>query len=229
MDPFHDNAKQIIELESLRTKLQQLKESFVPFLQVTDPHYPYPVPWPEVLNKFNILVARFVSLSRVLGDQPSSSLRKLVLHPNEPVGSDQEQQIMSILLRTKPIPEVENAQRGLVKEVDSTDLAGIQAAIQAKRQVSNPQVEELKAWKSKAEAHDTVCLSAEQCLKRYLEEYRSRLKLRIVDEATENAPGIDNHTPGSGPTLASNQIGLMKETASDLEKLMMFISTGVKI
>ncbi|KAJ1910878.1 hypothetical protein IWQ60_010420 [Tieghemiomyces parasiticus] len=222
MDPFYDDAKQIAELESLRSKLQQLRDSFLPFLQATDPRFPFTAPWPEILNKFNILVARYVSLNRVLSENHLSALRKMVLHPQEPVGTDQEQQVLAVLLRTKLVPEVEKAQEVLIREAETCYAAGVTQDLQERFVGSGPPAEELKLWKSKAEAHDAVCLSAEQSLEKHLDQYRPQLKLRIVDEAEERAAAAEP-PPQLSPARAA---GLLKEATTDLERLMRFVSSG---
>ncbi|KAJ1926445.1 hypothetical protein IWQ60_003791 [Tieghemiomyces parasiticus] len=247
MDPFYDDAKQIAELESLRSKLQQLRDSFLPFLQATDPRFPFTASWPEILNKFNILVARYVSLNRVLSENHLSALRKMVLHPQEPVGTDQEQQVLAVLLRTKLVPEVEKAQEVLIREAETCYAAGVTQALQERFVGSGPPAEELKLWKvtlvkyrsqtiallpclfsfkeslqSKAEAHDAVCLSAEQSLEKHLDQYRPQLKLRIVDEAEVRAAAAEP-PPQLSPARAA---GLLKEATTDLERLMRFVSSG---
>ncbi|KAJ1957746.1 hypothetical protein IWQ62_005025 [Dispira parvispora] len=226
MDPYYDHSKEIAELESLRTKLVQLHDSFTPFLQVTSPNYPYPVQWPEVLNKFNVLVARYVGLNRALADQQLSSLRKLILHPNEPVNSDHEQLVMSVLLRTKLTPDVEQAQDALVMDAETTDTLGVQRGLSEKTTTGNVQAEELKLWKAKAEAYDAICLSTEQSMKRYLEEYRSNLKLRIVDENDNEDTGDGLTASVSSTTRGPKPLGLLPAKAGPLEELMSFTSSG---
>ncbi|KAJ1976479.1 hypothetical protein H4R34_003968 [Dimargaris verticillata] len=225
MDPFYDDSKQVAELESLRNKLTQLRDSFSPFLQATDPNYPYAVVWPDVLNKFNILVARFVSVNRTLNDNYLSTLKKLLLHPYEPVASDHEQQVLSILLRTKLIPEVEKVQDAYISDAEQNNGADIRISLGKKLGSANAQAEELKLWKAKVEAHDAVCLSTEQSLDRCLEELRPRLKLRIVDEAEEQASAAETTGPLGGPSQA---FGPRRTEASNLEQLVMFMSSGPK-
>ncbi|KAJ1648474.1 hypothetical protein IWQ61_009989 [Dispira simplex] len=226
MDPYYDHSKEIAELESLRTKLAQLHDSFTPFLQVTGPDYPYPVQWPEILNKFNVLVARYVGLNRALADQQLSSLHKLLLHPSEPVNSDDEQRIMAVLLRTKLTPDVEQAQDALVADAEATDALGVLQVLSEKTTTGNAQVEELKLWKAKAEAYDAICLSMEQSMDRHLEEHRSNLKLRIVDENDSEDTSDGHITPAPSVTRGPKPLGLLPAKASPLEELISFTSCG---
>ncbi|KAL1924825.1 uncharacterized protein VTP21DRAFT_4479 [Calcarisporiella thermophila] len=100
----HLDSDSISELESVRLKLQQLQESLNYFLQTVNAKVPVQS-WPELLNKYNILAAKFLSLQNDL--LASQTLPKLVLHPHEPPQTDNESQILSFLLRTKLIPEIE--------------------------------------------------------------------------------------------------------------------------
>ncbi|KAH8554578.1 hypothetical protein BGW37DRAFT_480235 [Umbelopsis sp. PMI_123] len=98
------------ELESLRIKLQSLQDTFNTHLAyLRDPKYPFT--WPDLLNKFNMLTAKFASLSEdfyaQLDPNSNSTLPKLMLHPQTPTTTESETQILSVLLRTKLIPDIE--------------------------------------------------------------------------------------------------------------------------
>jgi uncharacterized protein YdcH (DUF465 family) len=98
------------ELESLRIKLQSLQETFNTHLAyLRDPKYPFS--WPDLLNKFNMLTAKFASLSEdfyaQMDPNSNSTLPKLMLHPGTPTATESETQILSVLLRTKLIPDIE--------------------------------------------------------------------------------------------------------------------------
>lgn len=98
------------ELESLRIKLQSLQDTVNTHLAyLRDPKYPFA--WPDLLNKFNMLTAKFASLSEdfyaQLDPNSNSTLPKLMLHPQTPTTTESETQILSVLLRTKLIPDIE--------------------------------------------------------------------------------------------------------------------------
>ncbi|CAO3681701.1 unnamed protein product [Umbelopsis vinacea] len=70
-----------------------------------------PVRMANLLNKFNMLTAKFASLSEdfyaQLDPNSNSTMPKLMLHPQIPTTTESETQILSVLLRTKLIPDIE--------------------------------------------------------------------------------------------------------------------------
>ncbi|CAO3703746.1 unnamed protein product [Rhizopus stolonifer] len=98
------------ELEILRNKLWSLQETFsVHITYLKEPKYPFT--WPNLLNKFNMLTAKFASLSEdfyhYTEKASTATLPKLMIHPYIPTTTEQETNILSVLLRTKLIPDIE--------------------------------------------------------------------------------------------------------------------------
>ncbi|KAK9723012.1 hypothetical protein K7432_002262 [Basidiobolus ranarum] len=202
MEEFFGQSVNIVELEAVRSKLLQLQETFNFFLQTVNPELPIAA-WPEILNKFNILVAKYVNLNNEI---INPIFKKLVLHPNEPATTDQENQIMGVLLRTKQIPEIERGEQEVKEEVSipedikalmENDIAAMQNA--------------LSIWQAKIKKYDSFCNFAEETFDKHMD--KAILKTRYVPEEEKDI---------------SEDIGMEEVDKKSLEETLAWISSGPK-
>nr|KAJ3420354.1 hypothetical protein HK105_005778 [Polyrhizophydium stewartii] len=103
--PLLTDGDTVRELDSIRTKLALLVESLNDILML------HPAtPWPPVLEQLNSIIARFESVQRELMAQ---SVPLALVHPHMLIPQDPDF-IPRILLRTKLIPEIEDAERAAI-------------------------------------------------------------------------------------------------------------------
>ncbi|KAJ1834176.1 hypothetical protein IWW55_002433 [Coemansia sp. RSA 2706] len=112
---------QIVELETLRRQLQQLHELFAVVIDETrpTPDNPAVMPWPELLSKFNVLAGKYAILSQTVGRKHASLLKELAVVPRTQPTGIHEQNIMSVLLRTKLAPEIEQEEEEIWAQVQT--------------------------------------------------------------------------------------------------------------
>ncbi|KAJ2498996.1 hypothetical protein GGH96_003855 [Coemansia sp. RSA 1972] len=111
----------IVELETLRRQLEQLHELFAAVIDETrpTPDNPHVMPWPELLSKFNVLAGKYAILSHTVGKKHASLLKELAVVPQTQPNGIHEQNIMSVLLRTKLAPEIEKEEEDIWAQVES--------------------------------------------------------------------------------------------------------------
>ncbi|KAI9476870.1 hypothetical protein LPJ78_000214 [Coemansia sp. RSA 989] len=112
----------IVELETLRRQLQQLHELFAVVIDETRPtsDNPHVMPWPELLSKFNVLAGKYAILSHTVGQKHARLLKELSVVPQTRPGDIHEQNILSVLLRTKLAPEIEKEEEEVWAQVQSS-------------------------------------------------------------------------------------------------------------
>ncbi|KAI8062212.1 hypothetical protein BC940DRAFT_127064 [Gongronella butleri] len=122
------------ELDALKGKLGSLQETLstqIAYLKEPKFHFT----WPDLLNKFNMLTAKFSSLSEDFHQQmqagSTSTLPKLMLHPWNPPLTEQETNIFSVLLRTKLIPDIEALEKDTMRAIQQTLPPSTSAALNA--------------------------------------------------------------------------------------------------
>ncbi|KAJ2518762.1 hypothetical protein GGI11_002773 [Coemansia sp. RSA 2049] len=111
----------IVELESLRRQLQQLHESFSAVIDETRPTPDNIVvlPWPDLLSKFNVLAAKYTVLSQAVSKKHAHMLKEMAVAPRTRPGNIHEQNILSVLLRTKLAPEIEEEEEAIWSHVQA--------------------------------------------------------------------------------------------------------------
>lgn len=103
----------VAELESIQSRLLAIRESLDSFYQGVSPEFaPGFAPWGDVLSKFNLLVARFVSYNNEIAR--SSLYQKMLVHPIQLELNETEAHILGFMLRTKQIPEIEKEEEALL-------------------------------------------------------------------------------------------------------------------
>lgn len=172
---FDPNTLQ--ELELLRGKLWSLQDTFATQIAyLKEPKYPFT--WPDLLNKFNMLTAKFASLAEefygYIETGSNATLPKLMLHPNIPTTTEHETNILSVLLRTKLIPDIEKL------ELETKAALGtLEPGQEADEQVIQ---EQLKRWTDSRKRHDRVATDAAGFVAGLVNEYRDQFLQRLEDE-----------------------------------------------
>ncbi|KAJ1664265.1 hypothetical protein IW140_001026 [Coemansia sp. RSA 1813] len=112
------------ELESLRRQLQQLHESFSAVIEETrpTPDNIAIMPWPDLLSKFNVLAAKYTVLSQAVSSKHAHMLKEMAVAPRTRPGNIHEQNILSVLLRTKLAPEIEKEEETIWAQVQAEML-----------------------------------------------------------------------------------------------------------
>ncbi|KAI9475787.1 MAG: hypothetical protein EXX96DRAFT_574632 [Benjaminiella poitrasii] len=221
------------ELEALRGKLWSLQETFSTHLAyLKEPKYPFT--WPDLLNKFNMLTAKFATLSEDFYSytEPgnNATLPKLMIHPYIPTTTEQETNILSVLLRTKLIPDIEK----LEAETQATiahELLADQAntATTSSANVDDEQAiySQLQQWNALRERHDRLAVDAAQFVSELSSDHRSNFLLRYedqIDEEDEDEEMEENEEEKEWEKMGFHTEELWKKWK--LECLMNFYSNG---
>ncbi|RKO92649.1 hypothetical protein BDK51DRAFT_42495 [Blyttiomyces helicus] len=163
----------VIELATLRTKLNQLNDSLAEFLTI------HPLTrWPDVLSQFNILIAKYESLMAEM----RSPLFKYTLPIPSTLPQDDPDFLPRVLLRTKLIPDIEEGEETLRRKalesepaIDFIDEAAVKAVV--------------REYERKAAHHDDLVTSAIETVN---EQNASAFKQRIPR-------GADDHIAAAVP------------------------------
>ncbi|KAI8890786.1 hypothetical protein K501DRAFT_281702 [Backusella circina FSU 941] len=173
------------ELEALRGKLWSLQETFSTHITyLKEPKYPFT--WPDLLNKFNMLTAKFASLSEDFYSytEPgsNSTLPKLMLHPYIPTTTEQETNILSVLLRTKLIPAIEKleaeTQAAIAQELLDPRSQQHVGNIDDEQLIQN----QLRQWTDLRNRHDRVAVDGANFVQELVSDHRSNFLLRYEDQ-----------------------------------------------
>ncbi|ORZ01531.1 hypothetical protein BCR43DRAFT_487080 [Syncephalastrum racemosum] len=200
----------IQELETLRGKLWSLQETFAAQIAyLKEPKYPFT--WPDLLNKFNMLTAKFASLSDdfygYIETGSNATLPKLMLHPFIPTTTEQETNISSVLLRTKLIPDIERleleTQAAVARELSShttdhhhhhhhhhnnnninnnNDTNNNNNGAEDDEQLIRSHYEQ---WTSHKQRHDRIAVDAANFVADLVNDYREDFLLRIEDQEAQ--------------------------------------------
>ncbi|KAI8325881.1 hypothetical protein GQ54DRAFT_254048 [Martensiomyces pterosporus] len=214
------------ELETLRGQLQQLQESFSTVIEETrpTPDNPNIAPWPVLLSKFNILAARYATLSQAVNRAHASLLKQTVVAPQRQLQSDHEQQILSVLLRTKLAPEIEREEEA------------IRAQIDAEAQRDRQHTDDAKYWQSKTEVHDSLALTAQlafqELRKKHADAVGAILKEKIASAGASGLQavlGSESEAADAGEEPEGAPASEQKTPPVALEDILAFVSSGTKI
>ncbi|KAG1443496.1 hypothetical protein G6F56_010653 [Rhizopus delemar] len=179
------------ELEILRNKLWSLQETFsVHITYLKEPKYPFT--WPDLLNKFNMLTAKFASLSEdfyhYTEKASTATLPKLMIHPYIPTTTEQETNILSVLLRTKLIPDIE--------KLEAETQAAIARDLVDPNQNSTARIDDeqliktqLDQWNGLTSRHDRLAKDASQFVAELSNDHRSNFLLRYEDQIESDEEG----------------------------------------
>ncbi|KAI8975348.1 hypothetical protein BDF20DRAFT_801508, partial [Mycotypha africana] len=184
------------ELEALRGKLKSLQETIATHLAyLNDPNFPFT--WPDLLNKFNMLTAKFATLSEDFYNSLTgqhATLPKLMLHPFLPTTTEQETNILNVLLRTKLIPDIEKLEAethaAIAQEMALADKENINSTSNNNNiHMEDEQLihSQLDQWKSILERHDRLAGNATQFVTELSSDHRSNFLLRYEDQLDEES------------------------------------------
>ncbi|RCH81248.1 hypothetical protein CU098_003174 [Rhizopus stolonifer] len=174
------------ELEALRGKLWSLQETFSTHLTyLKEPKYPFT--WPDLLNKFNMLTAKFATLSEDFHSYTTTgsnaTLPKLMVHPYIPTTTEQETNILSVLLRTKLIPDIERleseTQAAIAQEMKTESV--VEQRLDDDQLIKN----QLDQWNQLLERHDRLAMDAAQFVSELASDHRPNFLLRYEHQIDE--------------------------------------------
>ncbi|KAF9586300.1 mediator of RNA polymerase II transcription subunit 8 [Lunasporangiospora selenospora] len=218
MNPFPQSEISIDTLESVKARLQQLQESILHFLRSINPEStPSTASWTELHSKFNVLIARYLNLANILNSPHSSRLQSYTVFPNEPPATDQNVQNLSVLLRTKLFPELE--------QDDEDRIAQGAALLGLPTGSGGTPVDErrtLAALKLKVMLHDALCKAADEIFEGQLDQVNTRMRFEADVEDDLNSPA-SKATPSTNDqpttTIASRPISDDNFFQNDLQLL----------
>ncbi|ORX45263.1 hypothetical protein DM01DRAFT_1340076 [Hesseltinella vesiculosa] len=181
------------ELEALKGKLGSLQETLstqIAYLKEPKFHFT----WPDLLNKFNMLTAKFSSLSEDFYQQmqtgSTSTLPKLMLHPWHPPLTEQDTNIFSVLLRTKLIPDIEALEKDTIRAIQQTlppSASGLPSTINTgPHHHHHDEPLPLDQWKSLRERHDRLAITAHRFIQQLATDHRDSFLERIEDDESED-------------------------------------------
>ncbi|KAI7870341.1 hypothetical protein BDF14DRAFT_1964036 [Spinellus fusiger] len=182
----------IQELEVLRAKLWSLQETFATQIAyIKEPKYPFT--WPDLLNKFNMLTAKFTSLSEDFYNftetGSNATLLKLMLHPYAPTTTEQETNILSVLLRTKLIPDIEKLEAETQAAI-AHDLKQPTTHAPEPNGMSNMDDEALirkglTQWSELRQRHDRLAVNSTRFVADLVHDHRDSFLQRYEEEKEE--------------------------------------------
>ncbi|KAG0094522.1 hypothetical protein BGZ93_007106 [Podila epicladia] len=177
--PFPQTEINIAALEDVKTRLSQLQESIVFFLRTISPENQSPVSWTELHSKFNVLIAKYVHLTNLLNGPHNNLLQSYTVFPHETPANDQFVQTMSVLLRTKLTPELEQEDEDRTKEGNIPGLvASPSAGTAEERRI-------LAALKLKISMHDALCQAADEIFENQRDTVHTRVRYESDDEGAK--------------------------------------------
>ncbi|OAQ34508.1 hypothetical protein K457DRAFT_152173 [Linnemannia elongata AG-77] len=181
-------------LESVKTRLVQLHESIHFFLRSINPETtPGTVSWTELHSKFNVLIAKYLHLTNILNNpQITLQPRDYTVFPFEPPANDQQVQNLSVLLRTKLFPELEQADEERIREGTIPGLPVLPPS-PAPNKAVNPNAlnvpygtpEEKKQWnvyKLKVAMHDELCRKADGIFEQQRDTVHTKVRYESDDD-----------------------------------------------
>ncbi|KAK3827301.1 MAG: hypothetical protein J3R72DRAFT_528400 [Linnemannia gamsii] len=193
-----DEKRTLDYLESVKMRLSQLQESIHFFLRSINPETtPGTVAWTELHSKFNVLIAKYLHLTNILNDpRIPFNPRNYTVFPFEPPANDQQVQNLSVLLRTKLFPELEQADEERIKEGTIPGLPVLPPS-PAPNKAVNPGVvntpvgtaDEKKQWnayKLKVTMHDELCRKADVIFEQQRDMVHTKVRYESDDEDDED-------------------------------------------
>ncbi|KAF9178606.1 hypothetical protein BGZ51_008208 [Haplosporangium sp. Z 767] len=205
-------------LENVRTRLFQLQESILFFLRSINPETtPGTVSWTELHSKFNVLIAKYLHLTNILNDPHSTLLQSYTVFPNESPANDQQVQNLSVLLRTKLFPELQQEVEDRTRDgnvpgltTSSTTSTTGSGAGGGGANTSGPiggTPEErriLAALKLKVTMHDALCQAADEIFENQRDMVHTKVRYESDDEdEADNTNAKQQQVDGNGNTLAT--------------------------
>ncbi|KAJ1951401.1 hypothetical protein FBU59_000181 [Linderina macrospora] len=214
----------IAELETLRGQLQQLQESFGTITEETRPDTPHIMPWPMLLSKFNVLAARYATLSQAVNRNHASLLQQMVVAPQKQLQSDHELQILSVLLRTKLAPEIEREEERIKGEMEEEAKAD-QQQLEFGSQIDN--AGNLKYWQAKTEVHDSLALTAEVAFKELRKRHANTVDAILAAKPGKRHEDMDVDEPAKTAAAERGEEEDPKGAVA-LEDILAFVSSGAR-
>ncbi|KAF9550159.1 hypothetical protein EC957_001645 [Mortierella hygrophila] len=227
-------------LESVKTRLVQLHESIHFFLRSINPETtPGTVSWTELHSKFNVLIAKYLHLTNILNNpQITLQPRDYTVFPFEPPANDQQVQNLSVLLRTKLFPELEQADEERIKEGTIPGLPVLPPSPAPNKAVNPTAVnvpygtpEEKKQWnvyKLKVAMHDELCRKADGIFEQQRDMVHTKVRYESDDDDEDDneeevavgdengGGGIKRERDTSGPSAAGSSNKKAKVEANPL-------------
>ncbi|KAG9073088.1 hypothetical protein KI688_000875 [Linnemannia hyalina] len=200
-------------LESVKTRLVQLHESIHFFLRSINPETtPGTVSWTELHSKFNVLIAKYLHLTNILNNpQITLQPRDYTVFPFEPPANDQQVQNLSVLLRTKLFPELEQADEERIKEGTIPGLPVLPPSPAPNKAVNPTAVnvpygtpEEKKQWnvyKLKVAMHDELCRKADGIFEQQRDMVHTKVRYESDDDdedGSEEEVAVGDENGGGG-------------------------------
>ncbi|KAG0002069.1 hypothetical protein BGZ80_002931 [Entomortierella chlamydospora] len=180
-------------LENVKTRLFQLQESIVFFLRSINPDIiPGTVSWTELHSKFNVLIAKYLHLTNLVNDPHNTLLQSYTVFPNEAPANDQHVQNLSVLLRTKLFPELEQEAEDRISDGSIPGLVNSSGSAAEDRRI-------LQALKLKVTMHDALCQAADEIL----ENQRDMVHVKMRYESDDEDEDDDNDGDEPGEATAT--------------------------
>ncbi|KAG0260229.1 hypothetical protein BG011_002060 [Mortierella polycephala] len=223
-------------LENVRTRLFQLQESILFFLRSINPETtPGTVSWTELHSKFNVLIAKYLHLTNILNDPHSTLLQSYIVFPNESPANDQQVQNLSVLLRTKLFPELQQDVEDRTRDGDVPGLTtpstttttgpGAGGGANASAPIGGTPEERrvLAALKLKVTMHDALCQAADEIFENQRDMVHTKVRYESDDEdevdnnadAKQQQVDENNNTPAAGTRIGKTD-GNHRHMANDI-------------
>ncbi|CAG8771304.1 6568_t:CDS:2, partial [Acaulospora morrowiae] len=150
------NMENMDQVEVVRSRMIQVNDAQGEFLagfDVNDTN----VNWVDYLNRYNIFLSKHTGLSNTFID---SNFKKIVLHPKEIPPEDQEE-LISTLLRTKPIPEIAQKEKQIKHDISVEEgLDGLEKDAKEDKNDETKWDRLLKEWESRYNEHRDITKNA---------------------------------------------------------------------
>ncbi|KAG0314863.1 hypothetical protein BGZ99_007792, partial [Dissophora globulifera] len=135
----------------------------------------------DLHSKFNVLIAKYLHLTNLVNDPHSTLLQSYTVFPHEAPANDQHVQNLSVLLRTKLFPELEQDTEDRIKD---GSVPGLQSSgnTAEDRKI-------LQALKLKVMMHDALCQAADEIFENHRDTVnpKARYESDAEDEGDSEA------------------------------------------
>ncbi|KAJ2845496.1 hypothetical protein GGI22_006536 [Coemansia erecta] len=189
------------------------------------------MPWPDLLSKFNVLAAKYTVLSQAVSNKHAHMLKEMAVAPKTRPGNIHEQNILSVLLRTKLAPEIEEEEEAIWAQINAEMQRdkGLDWFARAEKQESLA-ITAINSFVELRSKHtESVGTALEGIVRKSESSARQRAKGSTGQLLQRSAPNNDDDDDDGDDSAKAEQVsGPSEQKPATLEDILAFVSSGVK-
>ncbi|KAI9297011.1 hypothetical protein K502DRAFT_328619 [Neoconidiobolus thromboides FSU 785] len=208
------------DLDVLLSKTYQLQQDFLELYHIIElqTNNPLNLNYDELMTKLNLLVGKFVSLNEELHKNKNNPL--IMVYPNDGIQTEQDANILGILLRTRDLPQVEKDEKELQEDL-LTDID----VYQLEKLVGR--------WKKKLERQDKISFAAKRKFKQMLSKHEFEKQISNVEEEEDSNKAVNKeidkkeaNSEANSPNSKKSKRMEYKSSIKSLDQILGFYSSG---